>query len=283
VLAASVQSLHLLPASDDFYARIAFDRQPELKAGTLYHVVFTNPHPRPEENFVSLNAAFTVAAPKPLQPGWADEDWALLFRNRLHPVWALRRTPGTQEGFTPILEVLYGKGGAQGVGYIEFWMTAAKPIGGAARVGELFTVKGSARTVRGVAVRVRRVGGEGGLGAQVETPEGQVLGGGTSTGGPPPSPAGSLGGCAWMEVAFPAPIPLRPGGTYRLVLSSRSARFEAFPMRKGLDKGFSGATVFEEGYAQFNDGRRWAGWEQWGQKDRKDSDLQFYFHSYGLK
>jgi len=31
------------------------------------------------------------------------------------------------------------------------------------------------------------------------------------------------------------------------------------------DKGFSDATLFPDGHAEFSDGGSWAGWEQWGQ------------------
>ena len=45
------------------------------------------------------------------------------------------------------------------------------------------------------------------------------------------------------------------GKTYALVLSAPAkAQYEAFPMRKGTDKGFSDATVFADGHAEFH---RW--------------------------
>jgi hypothetical protein len=82
-------------------------------------------------------------------------------------------------------------------------------------------------------------------------------------------------------MAFVAPVLLQGGRAYRLALASRDGHFEAFPLRKGLDKGFTAASVFENGHAEFNSGPGWTGWEQWGQKDRKDSDLQFFFRSGG--
>ena len=98
----------------------------------------------------------------------------------------------------------------------------------------------------------------------------------------PASASGSLGGCAWVSFNLPSHPLLAPGKTYQLVLTCPGAgAFEAFPMRKGTDKGFSNATLFGDGHAEFNDGHGWAGWEQWGKKGLTNSDLQFYFTCLG--
>jgi len=280
VLASNVQRLFIVPASDQFYPLIPFDRAPRLQAGTLYHAVFSNTHPESAQNFVSINALFTQATERPVQPTRRDEDWAMLIRNQSHPAWALRRSPGTREGFTPILEIYDAAGAAQGVGYMEVWMGAARAIAGTARVGERFTVAGPSRKVASVAVRVRRLAGSGPLQVRLESAEGGgLVAEGTCPGpGPGASPSCSLGGCGWLEAAFPAPPTLESGRSYRLVLSAApEARFEAFPLRKGADKGFTAASLFADGHAEFNDGKGWQGWEQWGQARRIDSDLQFYF------
>ena len=46
-------------------------------------------------------------------------------------------------------------------------------------------------------------------------------------------------------------------------------------MRKGTSYGFDRTTIFDSGYAQFNDGSGWVGWDQWGGHDERTSDLQF--------
>jgi len=277
VLAASVQRLYIVPASDQFFPLITFDRSPALAPGSFYHAVFSNPHPQPDQNFVSVNALFSQTAEHPIQPARRDEDWAMLFRNRPHPAWALRRTPGTSEGFTPNLEV-YCSGGSQGVGYMEVWMGAGKPVSGAEKVGEVVTVSGAPRQVASVAVRVRRLSGEAPLGFTLEE-NGRTCAEGQGEGPlPPASTTCSLGGCGWITCTFPAPLSLVPGRTYRLVLTApASTRYEAFPLRKGTDKGFTGAAVFTDGHAEFDPGTGWRGWEQWGQKGRLDADLQFCF------
>jgi len=59
-----------------------------------------------------------------------------------------------------------------------------------------------------------------------------------------------------------------------------SVRFQTpFIYALGMStQGFTAATLFADGHAEFNDGEGWKGWEQWGQKNRLDSDLQFYFN-----
>ena len=279
VLASNVQRLSLVPSSDRFFPQLFFDKAPVLKAGSLYHLVFSNTDPDPEGNFVSVNALFNKVAGSPQQPGRADSDWGMLFRTKAKPAWVIRRTPGSDESFTPILEVDYGNGQSQGMGYIEFWMGAAKAISGPAAVRETFTVTGPARHVAAVALRVRRLSGSAPLTVTLEQADGKVVDLGKNEGRlPVVSSSGSLGGCAWTIFALPARPTLAPGRTYHLVLSCPdAARYEAFPMRKGSDKGYSDATLFGDGHAEFNDGHGWSGWEQWGKKGLTNSDLQFYF------
>ena len=278
-LATVVQRMAIVPTSDRFFPQLYFDRAPVLEAGRLYHVVFTNTDPDPDGNFVSVNALFNKAAGTPQQPGLADTDWAMLFRSKAKPAWVPRNTPGEHESFTPILEVDYANGQSQGMGYLEFWMGAPRPIAGAASVREVFTVTGPARRVTSAAVRVRLLEGSAPLQVSLEQGNGMVL---TTARGEghalAPTPSSSLGGCGWVTFALPAEVQLSPGKTYRLVLTcSGPGRYEAFPMRKGSDKGFSDATLFGDGHAEYNDGHGWVGWEQWGQRGLTNSDLQFYF------
>jgi hypothetical protein len=279
VLATNVRRMALAVTSDVFYPRLEFDRAPVLTPGAFYHLVFSNPDPDPEGNFVSVNALFLKSSSPPAQPRFDDQDWAMLIRTMVNPAWTVRRTPGSAESFTPILEIYYAGGRSQGMGYMEFWMGAPRPVSGPAEVGEVFTVSGAPRKALAVSVRVRRLSGTAPLGPSLEQEDGKTLVAGACGNSPQDcTPTCSLGGCDWATFTFPAPQVLAPGRTYHLVLSApASTRFEAFPMRKGSDKGFSEATVFTDGHAEFNDGRGWSGWEQWGQKGRTDADLQFFF------
>jgi hypothetical protein len=277
VLATQVQRLTLVPTSDQFYPELFFDRAPLLKRGSLYHLVFSNTDPDPEGNFVSVNALFNKDGAE--QPGRPEGDWAMLFRTRRQPAWVIRRTPGSSESFTPILQVNYAGGRSQGVGYVEFWMGAPRPISASDAVRETFTVTGPQRKLAAVAVRVRRLAGGTVLHLALEQADGKVLAQGEAKAADlPVTASGALGGCGWFRLDLPTRPVLAPGGSYNLVLSAAgSGRFEAFPMRKGSDKGFSGATLFADGHAEFRDGQAWRGWEQWGQKALTNSDLQFYF------
>ena len=116
VLASNVQRMSLVATSDRFFPLLGFDRAPVLAPGSLYHVVFSNTDPDPDGNFVSVNALFLKACSAPVQPALEDLDWAMLMRSRASPAWAIRRTPGSSEGFTPILEIDYAGGRAQGLG-----------------------------------------------------------------------------------------------------------------------------------------------------------------------
>jgi hypothetical protein len=280
VLAGNVQRMALAPTSDTFYPLLSFDRAPVLKPGAFYHLVFSNRDPDPDNNFLSLNALFVKAraGAASVQPGRQDSDWALLIRSKAQPAWTLRRTPGSDEGFTPILEIDYAGGRSQGVGYVEFWMGAPKPIGGPAAVRETFTVSGPDRTVGAVAARVRRISGSAPLELRLEQADGKLLAAGTAAGPRACTPSASLGGCDWAAWTLPKPVTLASGRGYHLVLTaSGAAAFEAFPMRKGTDKGFRSATLFADGHAECSDGSGWTGWEQWGKGGRTDADLQFYF------
>ena len=205
---------------------------------------------------------------------------AVSCRFRARPGGALQAVrPYLIWSFTPILEVDYAGGLSQGMGYIEFWMGAPKPIAGPAAVRERFTVTGPGRRVASVAVRVRRLAGGAPLVATLEGGNGQVLATAKAEGPDlAPSPSGSLGGCGWVTFDLPGRPTLAPGRTYQLVFSCPGpGRFEAFPMRKGTDKGFSDATLFGDGHAEFTAGQGWAGWEQWGKRGLTNADLQFYF------
>ena len=279
VLASNVRRLALVQTSDRFYPRLAFDRAPVLRPGAFYHLVFSNADPEPDRNFVSVNALFLKACAAPRQPRLADSDWAMLMRSKVSPAWSVRRTPGSQEGFSPILEIDYAGGKSQGMGYLEFWMGAPKPISGPDAVRETFTVSGPQRLASSVSVRVRRLQGSAPLVLRLEQGNGRLLAEGPAEGAPPAcTPTASLGGCDWATLTFPEPEPLASGKSYHLVLSAPAgARYEAFPMRKGTDKGFSDATLFADGHAEFNDGGGWAGWQQWGKSGLTNADLQFFF------
>jgi hypothetical protein len=82
-------------------------------------------------------------------------------------------------------------------------------------------------------------------------------------------------GPGWVSATFRKPPRLRKGQKLALVLRSAGGTFEAFPLRKGRAFGFDDGTVFSGGYAQFSRSGSWMGWDQWGDSNRTDGDLQF--------
>jgi hypothetical protein len=186
--------------------------------------------------------------------------------------WEVRRS-NPHEYYLPILEVVGGRSGQRsGMGYMEVW--DAQPIGGDAGVRELITTHAGGPTrVSGAWVRVRRTTGDDAppLVVSLTGPSGEPLASGSVSGTKVPS-----SDPGWVHVRFGKAVSLPPSTQIALAMSASSpSAFEAFPIRKGIDYGFDRTTYFDNGYAQFNAGGGWTGWEEAGQDDRRDSDLQF--------
>jgi hypothetical protein len=256
------------------YPKLVFNGQAQLTAGNLYHVVFTNIDADPDDNWVSVDSGYIDYCNNPAQPTVSNTNLATLWRVGSTGSWSMRESSAT-ESFLPIIELDYADGASQGQGYMEFWIGAPETISGSKMVRETFTVSGSTRLVSTAAVHLNYVSGSSPLTISLEDVNGNILGSGTVA--QVPVTPGLCGG-SWAQVTFASPLTLTAGQTYNLVLSAPADTvYTAFPMRKGLDKGFSTATVFNDGYAEFNGGSGWNGWTQWGTPDLTDSDLQFYF------
>ena len=252
----------------NYYPSLAFPSPAVLTGGALYHLVFTNIDPTPVTNYVSLDAIYTDAQTAPMQGCIPDHDWAELVKSGTG-AWKLR------EGFTPTLDLAFADGGHQGNGYIEIWSTAPETVSGTASVRETFKVSGPSRTFTSIALRMKLLAGASPLTVALEETDGTVIEQGTI-------PAADFLTSApnWVTLTFPQTQALASGVAYNLVLTSPAdTQYQIYPMRKGADKGFSDATYFPDGYAQFTTtgALGWAGWTQWGTADLTDSDLQFMF------
>ena len=266
-----IASTTFRPAERGFFPELRFDNPAHVVAGRLYHVVFTNIDSDPERNYVSINALYSDSrlGRGPRVP----DDLAVLEGDRGGGgaiYWAPRRS-GPREYYLPILDVVGGKGQHLGIGYMEVW--DAKPIGGDAKVRQLLRTHSSKATrVDGVWLRVRREGGAGdGLTVSIDRASGGSIASATVEPGRVPTSAPG-----WVHVRFSQPASLPPGADLALTLSAAGrSSYEAFPVRKGTQYGFDRTTIFDGGYAQFNDGGGWVGWDQWGGHDERNSDLQF--------
>jgi hypothetical protein len=259
------------PAERGFFPEVRFDKAAHVVAGRLYHVVFSNIDSDPSSNYVSINSLYSDSrlGRGPRVP----DDLAVLEGDRGGggaTFWSLRRS-GPREYYLPILDVVGGDGQHLGNGYMEVW--DPKPIGGDAMVRQLLRTRGSKATrVDGVWLRVRRDDGSGdGLTVSLGRASGDAIASATVDPGRVPTSAPG-----WVHVRFSKPASLPAGAELALTLSaSGRSSYEAFPMRKGTSYGFDRTTIFDAGYAQFNDGDGWVGWDQWGGHDERNSDLQF--------
>lgn len=250
---------------------ISFSSHPSLTSGHLYHIVFTNIASSPSENYVSVDNLYMSPALNPMQPTVSNENCALLTHSE-YGSWSVFTND------TPIYELSYTDGTTTGVGYMEVWVNAPQAIGGTHAVREQFTVSGSERVVSKFSIRVARTAGSAPLTVRLENGNGSLIEQGTVPSSAVPLSSTSNPKYYWVTYTFEALRPLFKGDTYHLDLEASSGTsYQTFPIRKGSKESFSGATYFPDGYAQFKGGANWVGWTEWGQTNRTDGDLQFYF------
>jgi hypothetical protein len=256
------------PASSGVFPLVRFGHRAPIVAGRFYHLVFQNIDAQPQRNYVSINGLFSFSR---LGRGPAVPSGMAVLEKDRGSGWFPRRSR-PHEFYLPILEIVGARPSQRaGLGYMEVW--DAKPIGGDAGVRQLLrTPADRATRVTGAWLRVKRDSDTGApLVIRLGRSDGSVLASATlSAGSVPTSDAG------WVHARFSSPVSLPGGSEVTLTASAGAASsYEAFPIRKGVDYGFDTSTYFDSGYAQFNDGSGWLGWDQWGGHDRHDSDLQF--------
>ena len=261
---------------DDFQL-YTFSSPATLTAGSYYHLVFTNIDASPTVNFVSVDCLFRYTPSSPMQPRFTDYEWAAL-RKYSSGSWAVE----TQ--YTPILQIVYGDGTIQGVGYMEANVAAGRYgtiTGTNSMVRELITVSGGDRTVSGAAVRlIKASGSTDPLTVRLENSGGTLIDSFTI----PASSisTGTVGNYGregvWVSGSFASSRTLTNGSTYRLRLSTgASSTFYMFPMRRGSDYGYvSPQTYFGDGKAQkTTDGSTWSSLGTVATADQHN--CQFYF------
>jgi hypothetical protein len=258
------------PADRGFFPLVRFAKPAHVVAGRLYHVVFSNVGRDPARNYVSINGLYSNSR-LGRGPGVPDGLAVLESSAGASARWAPRRS-SAHEYYLPILDVVGGGAGQHsGLGYMEVW--DPKPIGAGAMVRQLLRAPaGRSTRVEGAWLRVRRRQSPGdALALRLVRSDGQVLASvAVAADKVPTSDAG------WVHVRFPKPVAIAGGTGFTLTASAASAgSYEAVPIRKGSGYGFDRRTFFDGGYAQFNDGSGWVGWDQWGGHDRRESDLQF--------
>jgi hypothetical protein len=272
----SLASTVIRPSRGNLWPFVRFAQPPRVAAGRLYHVVFTNVARNPRRNYPSINAlrARGHGEPSPRVP----QGLAVLLGDTADggatpTSWRPRAiVPGDR--YVPIMDVVGDQPGQHiGMGYMEAWVSAPRPIGSEARVRQLFRVPGDGTTeISGAWLRVVRTSQRAAaLRLSVEQPDGGRLASATV-----PARNVSSRYLQWVHVRFPRPVMAAAGTPLALTASAqRSSSYRTFPLREGIGFGFDARTVFSGGYAEFSDGDGWTGWQQWGQSDRRDGDLQF--------
>jgi hypothetical protein len=265
-----------VPVPTRYFPVLTFSTPAAVTAGQIYHIVFENPDMNPTVNYVSVNALYQAAAPKPNQPTMTDTDCAVLLYADQGPslgtVWQPR------QGYTPIVQMDYDDGFTDGHGYMEGWVGAPQSISGSGSVREAFTVSGTSKAVSSVSVRAARLSGSDALTVRLEAGDGTLIEQGTIATTSIPLSSSGTGTYVWANYKFSAPHTLVSGQSYNLVLQAPSTTvYQMYPIRKGAYYGFSNSTFFPDGYAQFQQAGNWVGWTQWGVANRTDGDLQFYF------
>jgi hypothetical protein len=261
----SIASVSLKPGNpvSDHFPLLQFAEPVALTAGRLYHLVFTNTDLAPSVNFQSVNALYMSVPLTPRQPRYSDLDWAQLLNTGRG--WSVRPE------YTPVLQLNYAVTAPEGIGYIEAWPDMPKRISATSAVRETFTISGADERIDGFAIRLKRLGGDGVLKATVQEAD-TILAQASLAASSVPMTLG------WVRFAFPAPASLHSGKRYSMVLNaSGDAAFATFPIRQGTSYGFSPATVFGDGFAEFRDGSDWKLWGGEGHRAGKETNLQFYF------
>jgi hypothetical protein len=259
-----------------------FISPPNLTGGRLYHIRFTNIDGNPAANYISLDGTYQAATVGQWQPLGPNVDFAQVLKIGNNP-WTESRGSGTSV-ITPMLDLTYGDGSHQGMGYIETWGRGGRDgyntADGSNALREVFTVNGQSLSVSQVSVRLARTSGSGDLSLRLETSGGVGIETVTipAAGIASASKGGHGFGQTWHTVSFASSHVLASGSTYNLVLTTTTGtEYWLTAIRQGGSYGYTAATYFGDGHAQINRGAGWTDVRDLSGNPNNQADLQFYF------
>ena len=259
------------PMTAGYFPLLRFNDQVQIHAGKLYHIVFTNMHSHPTQNYVSINCLhnFREQPNVNLDVGIGDVDLAVLVRNDTAEIWKQRYQS------TPIFNLFFSDGRAIGQGYasaISGWDYTVTSMN---KVRETFVIDGSTKQVGEVFVRVHRNSGD--LNIRLEKQDGTLIEEGVCSGSDWVPDETRLYKMGWCSYRFKTAQALELGKAYNLVLHSKNGSYITFGLLKGGRYGFKSKTYFPDGWAQYStDGGGY--WQDYNYgSPTKDVDLQFYF------
>lgn len=247
------------PPSTDF-PLLTFSVPYAVTAGTLYHLVFDNPHASPTTNYCSIDMMSELTtAHSPQQPRFADTDWAYLVKYGAS-AWEQRT-----QNVTPIADLTYDNAEHQGMGYTEVGLVSyTVSIEGNTMIRETFTVSGGDKVVTGVGVCLSRYSGTGDLSVRLETGAGTeietVTFAAADVAANTHAGYADFGSMTRLYAAFASEHTLSSGSTYNVRVSSPAGTvYRAHSIRRaGGSYGIDDATYFTDGYGQkTTDGSTW--------------------------
>jgi hypothetical protein len=238
---------------------------PNLTAGKIYYIVFTNPS---TTNNISVNSVYVYNHTTPRQFMFADSDYGIM---ETTGSWG-----GMDAGYTPVVDLAFANGIHDGSSYYEAMIANYATISGTSQMArEQFTVSGGNKTVTSASVRVRRTSGTSPLVMTLETSAGSAIESVSvpAANVPTSAPGGDTGGAVWVTAKFAASHVLSNGSSYHLKISTASGTsYTTFPVRAGTDKGFA-SYAFPDGTGQATtNGSSWTDMYAYSHED-----MQFYF------
>lgn len=257
---------------NEYCPLLTFSAPANVEKGKYYHLVFSNIHSDRANNWVCLNG---------LQMGTLPPEQPKLHKDQYRTF--LRYSDGTwhPRNETAIVDFKYADGTAQGMGYIEVWITQGpRNISGANAVREIINISGMSQFVSSGAIRLSRISGKSGLIVQLIDHFGNTIARDTVS-------STSIGTNTWAKFSFDNATLLNKGRTYYLTLSAAADTiYSIYPIRDGsIHYKFSAESVFADGHAQAtSDAITWRNWlVPWDPNLTigTDGDLQFYFDEVG--
>ena len=249
---------------------LVFTTPASLTSGTLYHVVYTNVDSTPAVNYSSISALYS---PSVDQPSLSGTNWGQLMYTA---------SAGWKQltGLAPIIQFNFSDGTVAGKAYVLPYTQWIQSVSGTNSVREQFTVSTASQQINSASFRLGLLSGSDPLTVTLEQADGTVIEQGTIPASAIPSSivynsftASNWAAPQWATYTFTSTHILSVGQTYYLVLSAPSSSvYNIYPVQKGGVSGFSPATDFPDGFAQFNSGSGWVS----GPLTSNSSDLQFY-------
>jgi hypothetical protein len=292
VLGQSAPTSGASAAGGETFNAVNFTAPITVQANTWYHLVAYNTDASPNTNYISMDdiwdgngvdsttfPPYTNPAGTVRNPVIPDEQFAVLYKDGSSP-WTNR------DGYTAVQDFAYSNGSHFGMGYMDSSSTTAGGgtghlASGANKVGEIFTVSGSDKVVSSLSVAVVRVSGSSPLTATLLSGKSTIT---TATNiGLVPQGSSAVEGYNQRFATFNFPATIKAGVTYQLEFSAPSDtvyNIEGAQDGAAAGYGFAPATVFSDGWANYNTGSGWTvGWDTWGASppNDKSQDLAFYF------